>query len=156
MGSSRRRLGGLAFVLVLTFLVAACGGSAPAAEVEFLQPADFVVADYAGKPLVINFFASWCGPCKVEAPALAEFAAANPGVQFVGIARSDREGDVAAFMQKYGLDYPVVMDDGSLGNAWSITGVPTTIFIGSDGQETDRIVGPVDRERLDASLARTQ
>lgn len=160
MRGSRLHLVGLAFVLAMAFLVGACGGSsAPppgAADVEVLKPADFSVADYAGKPLVINFFGSWCGPCRLEAPDLAKFSAAHPGVQFVGIAVRDQEADAVAFMQEFGLDYPIVLDDDSLGQAWNITGVPTTIFIDSRGQEADRIVGAADLKRFEESLAKAQ
>jgi len=157
---SRLHLSGLAFVLAMAFLMGACGGSsAPApgaADVEVLKPADFSVADYAGKPLVVNFFGSWCGPCKAEAPDLSEFAAANPGVQFVGIAESDEEDDAVAFMQEFGLDYPVVIDDNSLGQASNITGVPTTIFFDAGGVEVDRIVSAADLTRFEESLAKAQ
>lgn len=160
MRGNRLHLAALAFVLAAAFLAGACGGSSgPApgvADVEFLKPGDFAVADYAGKPLVINFFGSWCGPCKLEAPDLAEFSAANPGVQFVGVAENDKEDDVVAFMQEFGLDYPVVLDDDSLGRAWNLTGVPTTVFLDSMGREVDRIVGAADLKRFEESLAKAQ
>ena len=160
MRGSRLQLAGLAFILAMAFLVGACGGAstpAPgAADVEVLKPADFDVANYAGKPLVINFFGSWCGPCRLEAPDLAKFSAANPGVQFVGVAENDKKDDVAAFMQEFGLDYPVVLDDDSLGQTWNITGVPTTVFLDSMGREADRIVGAADLKRFEESLAKAQ
>jgi len=160
MRGSRLQLVALAFVLAMAFLVGACGGSSASspgtADVEFLKPGDFAVADYAGKPLVINFFGSWCGPCKLEAPDLAKFSAAHPGVQFVGVAENDKKNDVAGFMQEFGLDYPVVMDDGGVGQDQSITGVPTTIFFDSMGREADRIIGAADLKRFEESLAKAQ
>ena len=160
MRGSRLQLAGLALVLAMAFLVGACGGSsAPApgaADVKVLEPADFAVADYAGKPLVVNFFGSWCGPCRLEAPDLAKFSAAHPGVQFVGIAVNDRQADAVAFMQEFRLDYPIVLDDGSLRQAWDLTGVPTTIFLDAGGKEADRIVGAADLKRFEESLAKAQ
>jgi len=138
----------------------ACGGSgssASSADVEFISPAEFSVADYAGKPLVVNYFGSWCGPCNAEAPDLATFSKAKEGeAAFVGIAVNDTQSDVVDFMSKYGLTYPVVLDDNSLGAKDGITGVPTTIFYDAGGQEVDRIVGAASLERFTTSFAKTQ
>ncbi len=161
MSKRRLELIGLAFVVLLAVLVMGCGDSegaqpATSGDVEVIPSADFDVADYAGQPFVMNFFGSWCGPCNSEAPALAEFAAANSDVRFVGIAVGDEEADATAFMKQYGLDYPIVMDDGSLGTAWNVAGVPTTIFFSSDGREADRIIGAAGAEQFEQSLAKAR
>ncbi len=141
----------------------ACGGSgspassASSADVQFLSPADFSVADYAGKPLVVNYFGSWCGPCKAEAPDLAAFSEARSDeAAFVGVAVNDTQSDVVDFMSEFGLTYPVVLDDNSLGAKDGVTGVPTTIFYNAGGQEVDRIVGAASLERFNTSFAKTQ
>jgi thiol-disulfide isomerase/thioredoxin len=137
-----------------------CGGSgspAPSADVQFLSPKDFSVADYAGKPLVVNYFGSWCGPCNAEAADLAAFSKAQSGkAAFVGVAVDDQQGDVIDFMSEYGLSYPVVLDDNSLSAKDGITGVPTTIFYDASGQEVDRIVGAATLARFTTSFAKTQ
>ena len=141
----------------------ACGGSdssgssASAAGVEFIAPADFTVADYAGKPLVVNYFGSWCGPCNAEAADLAAFSQSKSGeAAFVGVAVNDQQGDVVDFMSEYGLSYPVVLDDNSLSAKDGITGVPTTIFYNASGQEVDRIVGAASLDQFTTSLAKAQ
>ena len=150
----------VALALGAAFTAVACGTSsgstASTADVVTLAPGDFSVADYAGKPLVVNFFGSWCGPCNSEAPDLAGFSKAHSEVQFVGVAVNDTESDVASFMAKYGLDYPVVMDDNSLSAEYGITGVPTTIFFSSDGKEVDRMVGAASLDQFEQSLAKAQ
>ena len=150
----------MAVVLGGAFSAAACGSSSGSsgstAGVAIEAPGDFSVAKYAGKPLVVNFFGSWCGPCNSEAPDLAEFAKANPGVQLVGVAVNDTEDDATSFMTKYGLSYPVVMDDKSLSAQYGITGVPTTIFFNGGGQEVDRIVGAAALDLFGQSLAKAQ
>jgi thiol-disulfide isomerase/thioredoxin len=130
--------------------------SSSGGAVTVLAPADFKVADYAGKPLVINMFGSWCPPCNLEAPDLATFAEQNPGAQVVGIACEDTEKDAVAFMQKYGLTYPMVLDDGSLVQEFAITAYPTTIFFDAQGKEVDRLVGAASLDQFNASLAKAQ
>ena len=138
----------------------ACGGSAsPAksADVEFISPADFSVADYAGKPLVVNHFFSTCTYCRAEAADLAAFSKARSGAaSFVGIANDDSQSGVVDFMSEYGLTYPVVLDDGSLGAADGVNGWPTTIFYDASGKEVDRIVGQASLEQFNTSFAKTQ
>jgi thiol-disulfide isomerase/thioredoxin len=159
----------VAVVAVAVVLAVTAGGSsddaAPAtggataagdsAAVEVLAPADFDAASYAGEPYVVNFFGSWCGPCNMEAPDLATFADQS-GVQVVGIAVNDTEEDALAFMDEYGLSFPIVMDDNSLGAEYGITGVPTTIFFDAQGQETDRLVGASSLDQFNAALAQAQ
>jgi len=153
--------------LLVTLLVAvaasalgACGGSgssAPSTDVQFLSPKDFSVAGYAGKPLVVNYFGSWCGPCNSEAPALSTFSKAQSDkAAFVGIDFGDGQSAVVDFMSKYGLTYPVVMDDGSIGARDGVSGYPTTIFYNASGQEVDRIVGAASLDQFTTSFARTQ
>jgi len=147
-------------VVAAASTLGACGGSAssgPTVDVKFISPADFSVADHAGKPLVVNYFGSWCGPCNAEAPELSTFSKAESGkAAFVGIAVNDKESDVIDFMSKYGLTYPVVLDDNSLSAKDGITGVPTTIFYNASGQEVDRIVGAASLDQFSASFAKTQ
>jgi len=162
-GGHRRRvwllLAVLSVVAAATAL-GACGGSgstAPSADVQFLSPRDFNAADFAGKPLVVNYFGSWCGPCNLEAPALSAFAKAQSGnAAFVGVAFGDEQSDVVDFMSKYGLTYPVVMDDNSVGAEAGVSGYPTTIFYNASGQEVDRLVGAASLEQFNLSLSKAQ
>jgi thiol-disulfide isomerase/thioredoxin len=147
-------------VVAAASVLGACGGSgssASSANIQFLSPSDFSVADYAGKPLVVNYFGSWCGPCNAEAPDLSTFSKAQSGTAaFVGVAVNDQQSDVVEFMSKYGLSYPVVLDDNSLGARDGINGVPTTIFYNASGKEVDRIVGAASLDRFTTSFAKTQ
>ena len=148
----------LVAVAAAASLLSACGGSTAAmssADVKFLSPQDFSVADYAGKPLVVNYFGSWCGPCNAEAADLAVFSKSKSGTSsFVGIAVNDQQKDVVDFMSQHGLSFPVVLDDNSLGGADGITGVPTTIFYDANGREVDRIVGAASLDRFNTSFSK--
>jgi len=145
-----------AVVLVVVHGSSSGASSSAGASVTRIAPADFAVADYAGRPLVVNFFGSWCKYCRLEAGDLARFARANPGAQVVGIASEDTEQDATAFMTQYGLTYPLVVDDGSLTARFGIHGWPTTIFFDATGRETGRLVGASTFDQFNASLAQAQ
>jgi len=112
----------------------------------------FDLAAQRGKPVVINFFGSWCGPCNMEAPELSAFAGAHPDVTFVGVA-DDGQAAADDFMRKYSLAYPVIADqNGAILSAWGVKGVPTTVFIDRDGVEKARLVGASTRDQFEAAL----
>ena len=133
------------------------GGDDATLTGETIEGASFDLAQLRGRPVVINFFASWCQPCNDEAPDLAEFARENPDVAFVGVDTGDDLDDGRAFVDKYGLDYPIVFDpDGRIGGAWGVDGIPTTVFLDADGVERDRIVGATDKAGFEQALQSVQ
>ena len=132
---------------------AASGGSYTG---EVIATDAFKVADYAGKPLVVNLFGSWCPPCNAEATDLGTFAKQNPDAQVVGIACEDTQDAAEGFMAQYGLTYPLVVDDGSQVQEFGITAFPTTIFYDAQGKEVDRLVGASTLDQFNASLAKAQ
>ena len=114
--------------------------------------AAFSLVAERGRPVVINFFGSWCGPCNMEAPELSAFAAAHAEVTFVGVA-DDQQAAADAFMNKYALAYPVIADpSGVILSAWGVKGVPTTVFIDRAGVEKARLVGASTRDQFEAAL----
>ena len=103
---------------------------------------------YAGRPIMINLWASWCGPCIKEMPELNRYAKAqgSQGTQVVGIAL-DNAGDVAAFLQRVPVDYPILLDTPGprdagvrLGNLKGV--LPYTVLIGADGKLIKQRIGP--------------
>jgi thiol-disulfide isomerase/thioredoxin len=157
----------LGIVIIAAVVVAAAvlvmatrdsSGTASAAEYQgqIIPPGDFAVADYAGKPLVVNLFGSWCPPCNAEAPDLGTFAKDNPGAQVVGIACEDTQAAAEGFMTQYDLTYPMVLDDGGLVREFAITAYPTTVFFDASGKEVDRLVGASTLDQFNASLAKAQ
>lgn len=104
------------------------------------------LADYRGKTVVLNFWASWCPPCREEAPVLRQFAArhANGDIVLLGIDVWDTEADARAFLAGFGVTYPNALDvDGRVSIEYGVAGVPETYVIGPDGQLLGKYTGPV-------------
>ena len=122
-----------------------------------LGPTLAVVPGEAGLPMVINFWASWCGPCYAEAPYLEDAARRYAGeVAFVGIQTQDRGALAAgrAFIDQFDLSFPNVIDDDSRTSiAFGLFGVPGTFLVHADGTVAHKHAGPVDRTLLDARIA---
>lgn len=113
------------------------GRRAPNITAELLSKETFSLLDHVGKKVVIlNFFATWCGPCKAEMPELIRFAEKhkNDPLLFIGVDASEPESTVQDFVLEQGVPYPVALDrDGHLQKAFSIRSYPTTVLIGADG-----------------------
>jgi cytochrome c biogenesis protein CcmG, thiol:disulfide interchange protein DsbE len=119
---------------------------------------DLALESLRGKTVVLNFWASWCGPCKDETPLLQKGWERWQGkdVVFVGIDVKDFRGDARSFVNRFGVTYPNVYDGkGSTVGRYGVTGFPETYFIDALGRVVYRIAGPVDEAReLDEGIER--
>ena len=144
-------LGLLAVALINNSPPPQVGDPAPSFEAELLSgDGDLALEDLRGKPVVINFWASWCVPCRDEAPMLSE-AAARYGqqVSFVGVDIRDARTSAIEFAERYDLDYPHVRDeDLAIYDEFGLTGQPETFFLDEDGVILEHIAGPLSRETL--------
>ncbi len=114
-------------------------------------------ADYQGRPLVVNFWASWCAPCVEEMPALQEVAAGTDGkLAFLGVNTEDFERDkAAALVAETGVRYDLAVDrDGSLARATQLFGMPTTLLVDADGMIVYRHTGALTAGQLRELLRR--
>jgi thiol-disulfide isomerase/thioredoxin len=101
--------------------------------------------------LVVNHWASWCGPCKDEAPELRKVAHDYDGrVTVVGLnaGSEDLETDARAFIKQYGLDFSIVRGTRADKDAWGVDGYPETFIVGTDGRISSFVNGPIDSETL--------
>lgn len=128
------------------------GYMAPSFELIGLDGKQYSLASLHGKPVVINFWASWCDPCKEEAPELVELYDQYKDsleIYAVNLTKNDRVKDVHDFVETYHLNFPVLLDSkGEIAKKYNILAIPTTFFIDSDGKIVDQIIGIANNKTL--------
>lgn len=132
------------------------GQPAPAIQLPALPPSARIVslADFKGKPVAVNFFASWCLPCRAEHPMLKKISA-EFGLPVIGIAWRDKAVDAQAFLKELGDPYAIIGHDesGRAGIEFGLSGVPETFLIDKDGIVRYRLANPITPETLEEQLA---
>ncbi len=139
---------------------AAVRAPAPAFVLPSLRdPGTIALQEFRGQVVVLNFFASWCKPCELEAADLQRTweAVQGRGVVLLGIAIQDRDEDARQFLRRHGLTYPAAIDrDNRVADAYRVTGIPTTVFVDPWGRLAGRhvgvFVGADGRARLQARI----
>ncbi len=128
------------------------GGPAPAFSAKRMDGGGSLsLASLRGKPVVLNFWASWCAPCKGEAAKLEQAwrQYGKQGVVFVGVDYHDVAGDARTFLEHHGVTYTTVLDgSGAIGDRYGLTGVPETYFVNRQGRLVgEHILGPITEPR---------
>ena len=115
------------------------------------------LADLKGKKVILNFWASWCGPCKAEMPHMEEYykknkESANVEILAVNMTNTERRGlkGIEEFIDDYGLTFPIPLDnDGKVEKAYEIVSIPTTFMLGTSGEIVHKFVGPMDEKMME-------
>ena len=113
------------------------------------------LARLRGRPLLVNFWASWCDPCRREAPLLQRTwrRARRDGFIFVGINQNDGRGDALAFLRRFGITYPSLREPGDgAARRWRVGGFPVTFFINRNGRVVAEAIGRLRPEQLQRGL----
>lgn len=111
------------------------------------------LADFKGRPVLINFWATWCPPCRAEMPELLQAARDYPDLVLLAVNASESADVVSQFAEQFRMDAPVVIDpQGVISNRYNVSGLPTSIFIHPDGTIIDVRPGAINRMVIDAVL----
>ncbi len=131
------------------------GAPAIAFDLKSLDGKPVGLTSFRGKPLVLNFFASWCDPCRDEMPLINELAskAAKDGYHVLGIAVEDTRAAVTEFVKESKLVFPIALDlNSTVRRAYRIFGPPATFFIDGKGIIRDVVLGPITAERAKEAM----
>ena len=132
------------------------GTPAPNFTLETLDGKNLSLSDLRGKAVLVNFWATWCGPCKIETPWLVEMQNeyGSQGLQVVGVAMDDSGKDeIAKCAKDMGVNYPVLLGKEAVGDAYGgVPALPESFFVGRDGKIVDRIIGLRGRADIEDSI----
>jgi cytochrome c biogenesis protein CcmG/thiol:disulfide interchange protein DsbE len=114
------------------------------------------LSDYHGKAVLLNFWATWCEPCKIEMPWFVDLQKkyGPQGLQVLGVAMDDAPvKDISDFSQKMGVNYPIVIGKEEVGTQYGgVQYLPSTFYISRDGKIIDRVFGLVSRSEIEANV----
>lgn len=132
----------------------------PAPDFTLLDPdgQSVSLSDWRGRPVLINFWASWCGPCEVEMPDIQAAYEAHAGQDLVvlAIAVDDSAENVRRFFEKHGLTFQPLLDDGQVSRAYQVFGLPTSFFVSADGEVVAVHTGVLTESKIEEYLARAE
>ena len=136
------------------------GEVAPDFELTTLDGEAVKLSDYKGKKVILNFWATWCPPCRAEMPHMQNYfedeaEKENVAILAVNLTTEDRGIDkVAEFVKEYELDFPIPMDtDGDIGALYQAVTIPTSYMIDTEGKVQNKIVGPMDENMMSGFIA---
>ena len=129
------------------------GDTPPQFELETLDGEPLSLEDVKGKKVIVNFWATWCGPCREEMPVFEEYDAQNEDVVVVAVNMTHKDSNVEKitdFVNEYGLTFPVLLDKtGEVSKAYEVINIPSTYFLDEEGMIQLKINGALDETMLD-------
>ncbi len=132
------------------------GSVAPDFELKSLDGKQVRLSDFRGKAVLLNFWATWCAPCKIEMPWFVDLQKqyASQGLQVIGVAMDDSgEEAIAKFAKEMAVNYPVLIGKESVGDAYGgVEFLPTTFFIDRQGKVVDRVFGLVGHSDMEDNV----
>jgi thiol-disulfide isomerase/thioredoxin len=130
------------------------GKPAPNFELATLEGDTFKLSDYKGKKVILNFWATWCPPCKAEMPHMQKFYEENrdKGIEVIAVNLTNMDKgipNIEQFVEEYGLTFSIPLDEeGTIGMQYQAFTIPTSYILDSDGIITKKIIGPMDEDMM--------
>jgi thiol-disulfide isomerase/thioredoxin len=113
------------------------------------------LADLKGRPVLVNFWATWCPPCRAEMPELLQAARDYPDLALLAVNVAETPDKVSQFAEQFRMDAPVVIDpEGAISDRYNVRGLPTSIFLDADGKIMEVRPGAINRAVIDSVLQR--
>jgi len=161
----RKRLGKIVGILLVAMLFVSMGMGVVSAKKGIMQGDELTTFDamtldgekfrlgHQGYPMVINFWATWCPPCRSEMPEFQKFSEKHPGVEMYLVSLEESPQTIRSFMRSEGLNLsPVIDPTGDAANYYRVTAIPTTLVVNRDGIIIYRKVGVVTAKELESVL----
>jgi thiol-disulfide isomerase/thioredoxin len=133
----------------------AIGHQAPDFVLDDLQGKKVKLSDFRGKAVLLNFWATWCGPCKVEMPWFVELQKqyGPQGLEIVGVALDDSGKDaISKFAKDMGVNYTILQGQDAVGDAYGAMGLPTSFFIDRNGKIVESASGLLERSEIEGDI----
>lgn len=134
-------LTGLGFFLLSYMRTPDLPDQAPSWKLKTLEGEMVSLKDFRGKTVVLNFWATWCGPCKAEIPTFSEFAEENPNIPVLGIAVNSSYRDLQRMSKQLNMKYPILIADAQVQKNYKVRDLPTTVIVGPEGNIKDVHIG---------------
>ena len=122
-----------------------------------LQGEQVSLSDYKGKIVILNFWTSWCGPCKEEMPHMQSFSEKHPDIQMLAVNLTSMDlglDAVKQFVEEYRLTFPILLDEADIvGKAYNILTIPTSYIIAPEGRVFREVIGPMDETMMEELIS---
>jgi peroxiredoxin len=160
-------------MVILVFLLLACSNNKEKPQEKgeikekstFIEVADFTLptldsdrislSDFKGKVIILDFWSTWCAPCRVEMPGFVELQKeyGEMGLQILGVSLDGgRKEDVVEFCERYYVNYPILMDNGKVARRFGVTAIPTTYIIDREGNFFKKYIGAREKETFKSDI----